>query len=357
MKADHFAPEVQHRLKALLGRLHEEVPELAAVMNTAKDEGLSEDAAMAAAMDLIAEVPEVQAKFTALAFRELAPLRDPLSPDEIGDLAFQAPVGHPQMNPLMEAVLCERLQFDGDIPELRTGPLPPGTKAAVAVATNSRSAVAIGRMLEVASEKVTEATVAHDLSRKQLLEGVATQKGTALMERGVDGLVKSDPQVDELTIGSASTDLAAYRRGEVPAPVTVQAPTGVELVEMSATEKKGHAWKFLSTTTGRLSAVGTIRDLIRIALCQSGFDVKARETNFGSPESPVAHHRWEVSLGGRGSMQPAFNFIDTAAKAITANLKRNLDGVEVGTRLFLEVAPVNTVDVRSVGWAARLMRG
>ncbi|MFA6235210.1 MAG: hypothetical protein WC824_13630, partial [Bacteroidota bacterium] len=69
--------------------------------------------------------------------------------------------GIPRLNPLYEAQLVERAQFDGDIPELRTGPLPEDVLPAVSVETEAHSPVAIGEMLRIAALDVQEDVLSH----------------------------------------------------------------------------------------------------------------------------------------------------------------------------------------------------
>ena len=204
-------------------------------------------------------------------------------------------------------------------------------------------------MLNKASEQVGDAVAKVQKVRAKAIERVAEAKALAGFKDGGVALTK-------MAHGSAETDLAEYRRGEVPAPVKVEKPTGVELSRMTPEQKKDHAWRFLSTTQGRRTAMETLRDLIFEALTKAGIVVSLREYNAKTKTPPLAYHEWKVNMSGAGSTQPAFSIIDTAAKAIAHSLQKRA-GIEdtLPDPLYLEVIPINTVDIRSVGWAARLV--
>ena len=219
------------------------------------------------------------------------------------------------------------------------------------VATNVRNPVALGDMLDKASKEVGAAIEKHNVARAAAIEKVAEGKKMALV-----GVEESATALARMAYGSADTDLSVYRRGEAPAPVSVAPPTGSELSRMTPDQKKEHAWRFLSTTQGRRTAMETMRTIIFETLIKAGVPVTLREFDPKTKTPPLAFHEWKVNMSGAGSTQPAFNIIDTAAKAIAHNLNKRIGReATVPDPLFLEVIPVNTVDIRSVGWAARLV--
>tara|TARA_Y100000310_G_scaffold261537_1_gene270928 strand:- start:993 stop:2078 length:1086 start_codon:yes stop_codon:yes gene_type:complete len=353
-------PEVSESLTKLIEGMAEEAPELMAILNSAKGGELSEAEAMAELMAAVQENPALSARMMELARDAFLPTkagegaaalarRNPTDLKEIGDEAFFSGVGLPQMNPLVEAAIAERLQFDGDIPEMRHGPMPPGVMPAVPVRTKARNPAAVGSMLDTAAKRVRSALDESDKAQAKALERVAEAKALAGVEDGGTALAK-------MAYGSADTDLATYRRGEVPAPVTVKTPTGTALARMSEEQQKEHSWRFLSTTQGRRTAMETLRDMISKALEDGGVPTTLREYNPKAKTPPLAFHEWKVNMSGPGSMQPAFSMIDTAAKAITHHLLQRAKREDtLPDPLYLEVIPVNTVDIRSVGWAARLV--
>lgn len=352
-----FDPQVEEGLMGILSRMGTEAPEIMALLDSAKRGEITQEEAMSSMLRVVQEHPELSVRIMELAAEAFTGTRQasmpvphvPVGLKDIGDEAFFSGVGLPQMNPLMEAALAERLQFDGDIPELRHGPLPPGATPALAVKTTARNPVAIGEMLQRASARVSKALKEADKRKNEALERVAESKALAKVEDGGLALAK-------MAWGSAETDLAEYRRGEVPAPVAVRRPSGRKMGALTKEEQQEHAWRFLSTTQGRRSAMEALREIIFNHLTGAGVEVRLREYNPNERKAPLAFHEWKVNLSGRQSMQPAFNIIDTAGKAIAIALERRAKHEStLPDPLFLEVIPVNTVDIRAVGWAARLV--
>ena len=234
--------------------------------------------------------------------------------------------GKPRLNPLYEAMLIERSQYDGDIPELRTGPLPDDIMPAVPVATNARNPVALGEMLRIASEDVKEEVRVH---QQKQIAAIAESDTLALVEKHGGLLAKLG--------GSAETDLAVYRRGEVPKPIKVATPGGMTLLAMTKEEKRINAWKFLSTTQGRRTAVAVIQNLVQEDLQNWGVTASKRDFDAKQEVSILASSRWIVTLGGPNSAQPAFSFIDVAAKVLVKGLLQSLKDVTLppADELFL----------------------
>jgi hypothetical protein len=156
-------------------------------------------------------------------------------------------------------------------------------------------------------------------------------------------------------VGSAETDLASYRRGEIPKPIKVPTPNGVILAQMTEEERRTHAWKFLSTTQGRRTALDIIKDMVVSQLAASGAKVEVRDFDDSKDTKIIAFQKWVVQLGGPGSAQPAFSFIDVASKVLAKGLIRDLRKQESYQPLFLEVISVDQLVDRTVGWAARLV--
>jgi len=341
--------ELEVVFQDIIAQLGRDFPQLMEVMDQAKSGELGEEQAMQLMLGILNEYPDLQARFDALVGEATELLREEGStelalPEEPGkgSMVFDSGVGGPRLNPLYEAALLERAQFDGDIPELRTGPLPEEAKPAVPVSTKARNPVALGYMLEEASEEVG-AEVRE--SRRQLaaeVESLAGDAGTLVVKRGTDLVDKAR--------GSSETDPKSYRRGELPALIKVDRPSGGKLSVLSPEESKQLAWKFLSSTQGRRSATETIAQMVGDSLRDGGYGVKREAVPPGM--KVLAHASWEVSLGGPRSTQAAFSVIDVAAKALVISLTEQ---VEKRDALWLEVIPINTVDVRSVGWAARLV--
>ena len=354
-----FDPKVTESLENLMTNLQTEFPEVTALLDKARAQEITFEEALLGLNRMAASDPVLSTRLLAVSLKHLQPLReDSIRPPE---MIFQSGVGLPRMNPLLEGAIGERLQFDGDAPELRTGPLPPGARPAVPVRTQARNPIAVGQMLDAASNQVQGKVEAHQQKRQGEIEAVAEGiASTALMRKHGAFITKEgDFDVALALHGNAGTDHPSYRRGRLPAPVKVAVPSGKALANLTPQERREAAWRFLSTTQGRRTALGVIREGIAKELRAAGIEAVERDFNvtFASEVIPLAHHQWTVQVDnvGPNSTQPAFSFIDMAAKAISAGLLRAAPDPMVG-KVFLEVVAVNTVDVRTVGWAARLVR-
>lgn len=350
---------VQDSLNNLINRIADEYPNLKAIMDQAKAGDITEAEAMNQMMAVVQTDPAIGKRLQEVAMEALAPLRDPMGERKVnthGGAIMDRGRGLPRLNPLMEAALIERAQFDGDMPELRTGPLPPGMMPSVSVETGAKDPAMIGLMLGTASEMVHGEVQTAEFDRLLLVEKVAKGDTAALVAKVGKDLALADTQddIDRILSGKHPiTDAPSYKRGQVPAPIKVGQPTGSEMVLMTESERRTHAWAFLSTTQGRRSAVATIQDMVLGLLTKDGFEVVVRPAS--GQQVVLAAHSWVVSLDGAGSLQPSFNVIGTAAQSIRAGILR-----EIGERrgkVILEVSSVNTVSDRRVGWAGRLLSG
>ena len=328
-------------------------PELAEILEQAKSGVITEQDAMRGLSELVMSDPKLAAKFQQVALKALAPLRDDQKavPLDHGGLILHKERGLPRLNPLVEAALIERAQFDGDIPELRTGGMPTSVKPAVAVQTDVRNPVALGVMLKDASEGVHREMLEQEPERVKLIQAIADNDTLALVKAtGMEASAARDLVLDGK---SDALDVPSYKRGQVPAKVTVTQPTGSALLAMTPEQRRESAWSFLSTTQGRRSAVSGIEELVKVKLTGEGFEVQARPFDKGSTQPVLAAHEWSVGIDGPNATQSAFNLIDIAASVIAKRLTEAMDARR-GT-VVLEVIPVNTVDIRSVGWAGRLL--
>lgn len=259
------------------------------------------------------------------------------------DLIFQPFDDRPDykmLHPLLMGMIVELIQFDGDVPELRTGRLPEGGSPAVPVKTTARNPVAIGAMLRRASEEVAlelgAAREEHDAKIGRLIEAVG-ETGDA-----VTGLVRQETERGVAVPGYAPGQKAQIRE--------VAAPTGAELARMPFAERQELAHKALTSTQGRRSAVPVISGMVMDSLHQDGYTA----LRLGEGDQVFVEAEWVMQIdGGRSERNPDFNFIDTAARALAAKLRRSLAGkASRYTSLKLRVAPVNAVAERRVGWRA-----
>lgn len=372
--------KVYEALSALLGQVLKDAPELSAIMDRAKSGELDETEAMMEMFTIIKENPDLEKRLMEVAHTTMLPSQ---SGDHAVDLANDPraewlvqlkPGGLPQLNPIFEGYLAERGQFDGDMPELRTGPLAEGVPPSVSVDTKARTPALIGTMMGTASKKVRQDVDDHEAERLEIINGVAEDDAAGRPRIQLEAINASDEDlslvtkhsatiaraaqgapVGALLHGSPETDHPSYRRREVPKPVKVERVRGAALAQMSDEEKRQGAWKFLSTIQGRRTAVTIIRELIVQELEGKGIPVTERDYDKKRPSPEIlAHHEWTVQLAGARSTQASFSLIDMAAKALAIHLSKDLPEGHPSD-MILEVDTVDEVADRKVGWAARLL--
>jgi len=256
------------------------------------------------------------------------------------DLIYQSGENRlPQIHPLLQGLMAERLQYDGDIPELRVGPLPEGGYPAVPVQTLSRNPVQIGAMLQTAREEVTEElTQVHAAQVSELTKAIQEGDVTALVSKW----------------GETVATTEGYSIGQAPALRVVREPDVFALAAMPFAEKQELFTQALTSTQGRKSATPVITDLIREILAPWCLRLGSHR---GPGTQPVlAQARWSVEIfGGKSEMNPSFSYLDVAARALARKLKAELETQQcVPGAVTLYVTPINTVEERIVGWEALL---
>ncbi|MBD3260612.1 MAG: hypothetical protein GF334_02875 [Candidatus Altiarchaeales archaeon] len=259
-----------------------------------------------------AKVKEIQES----GFHSLQRMREQEDFDPKNLLMGNEKTGPKSLHPLYSALLAERLQFDGDAPELRTGPLPPGARPAPSVGTSARSPVAIGAQLEKASEKVL-----------------------GLISEGVRAALGEDPDEGQLAVLPASVDPPEYRRGSVPVPIEAEDVTGSSLAAVDGDLSKSFAWKAISTTQGRKSVVDVIRSLVMNSLDPGKFfpvDSEGQEVRESFP--------WTFQMSHEGALQSNFCFVDTCAGYFIRCMK-DFEGP-----VNFSIETVDKISDRQVGW-------
>lgn len=332
----------------------EEFPALRAVMDEAAGGRIPEGEALAKMNQVLLSNPSVARRFMVKALESLAPVAGEEAPQPLDHdgLVMHKERGLPRLNPVVEAALIERAQFDDDIPELRTGGMPQGVRPAVSVDTDVRNPAALGVMLDAASDEVAEKVEASNQRRLEMVERVANGDVLTLIEQS--GAALTTTAVEDMVFDGKSdlTDPEEYRRGQVPTPLTVTKPSGSALLAMTPAQRRQGAWKFLSTTQGRRTALNSLRELVAVKLRGEGFEVFFEQADPANTVAVLAHHEWTCRIDGPNSTQSAFNLIDIAAASIAKGLTAKR-GEHRGP-VILEVQAVNTVDIRAVGWAGRL---
>jgi len=323
--------KLEERLGEIARKLYEDSPELQEIIDKVNSGELDESEAMAQMMRSVSENAELETSLTTFAKEEMANIESDLKAQN--PALFQAASGLPKLDPMFEARLYERIQFDEDAPELRVGPLPPGVKPAVPVLNASPNPVALGAALKNASTEM-------DAEIAALLE-TGGQRETALTKTGHSNL----PQP------------TGYQPGALPTLVNVAVPSGAALALFTVPENQELAWSAAVTTQGRRSASMTIQRLITEHLGRVGFDVKSRNM-VKSTEGILAKATWTFSIAGSGaeSTQSNFSPVSNAAAAIANEIANNFTGsdgmVDISTPLWFEITTVDLIDERQVGWAA-----
>jgi hypothetical protein len=260
------------------------------------------------------------------------------------DLFFQPDPDRQEymLHPLLQGMIAELLQFDGDVPELRSGPLPEGGAPAVPVKTYARNPLMIGAMLRKAREEVFD-----QLSRAQREQDANLQ---SLVEAagGLDSSAVATQIRYELQRGAG---IEGYRPGQKAALREVDTPDVLALTTLSNTEKRKLTHEALSTTQGRRSIVPVVALELQQKLKSQGFN-QVHLTDPGS--EPVAQAEWSMLIdGGSAVSNPSFNFIETAIGSLSRKLQSELEGkASRYTTIYLQVRPLNAIDERRVGWTA-----
>jgi len=254
----------------------------------------------------------------------------------------------PYLNPDYMALLAERLQFDEDAPELRTGPLDEGCSPAVPVDTDSLNPAHIGLQLQVESELVKKQIKEH---HALLVEEIADQENPIAAYKEV---------THNLPVGILSlpeSDIPTYKRGVLPVPVKSEAQAS-SLLKMDEDTKTELSWKALSTTQGRRSITPSL-----VSEAKKHFsgreNVKILETCDNKAECDF-FHEWTVNaVGMRGSHHSEFSFVVVAAKVLCKRADLYIQSQEDDTEtLFnLYIEPVNNYADRQFGWAIYIYKG
>ena len=248
--------------------------------------------------------------------RKLLPIiqRMNITPEQVQEmiaqgLSFQNPLGQQRLNPMYEARVVERVQFDGDAPELRTSAMPKGGTPAVPVNTESQNPALIGSELQKASDEVQDSL------------NLLAEKSTELVSAEL-----SEP--------------LGYQRGQLPTPRKVQ---GTSILSMTHQEKKLNTWKFISTTQGRNSVVPNIeRNLLKV-LRDNGFQVETQDS-----ESWDMRYDWTTDISsGENATASNFDYVGLVVRVFENIIVGSFEKSD----LIFKVMSVNDIPTRKVGWS------
>lgn len=260
--------------------------------------------------------------------------------------------GISQLNPLYESAIAERAFLDGDVPELRSGPLPEGARPAVPVNTRARDPVLIGVMLDQASEEVSvqiqKALEDHSVQCRQITER-SKSEGTSI-------------QISNLNLPVAPIGVPGYEPGKLPSLREVSEPSPEFLSMLPEESRQLYAYRSLATTQGRVSGAPIILEALVENLSRK-YDIRAAEGE-SPPEALVTEIDWIISLVGKNEISDNFTPIQTAIEFLTYQLKLVLLDPDMSIIEFpkgfldrafeLRVIPFNGISDRKFGWTAQL---
>lgn len=265
------------------------------------------------------------------------------------------PRGLPRLNPQFEAALLERLQFDDDVPELRTGYLPVGSKPAVPVAVPAGclNLALVGAMLEQAStETKQEIECLVDQQRAPIHQLLIAQ------EEQATALMLSPQQVTELveqTSRQYAPEPTGYKRGQLPALREVTVPEAT-MLQAPVSQLQTWAYRAVATTVGRRSLVPVLAEQVRTELARMlvGKNRGQLLVSIAKLEDPIAEAEYTVLLTNATDTNPEFPMIQTAARSLAESLFEDLsDSLTMAhaNHMRLFVSTIDRYDLRRVGWS------
>ncbi len=245
------------------------------------------------------------------------------------------------MNPIMEAAIAERASIDGDVPELRTGPMPDGSSPAVPILTDAMNPVMVGMQLEVASKEVSlelERENARYLSLCKEVQGIVDSKPDKELAMEVMGRYLPSPP----------TGVKGYEAGRLPVPRQVKIPDINEMSKISPVQASVYAYKAIATTQGRNSLCPVIEREVKKRLGESGITILESEPSHGED---LGDSRWSTNLWGPEDVSADFNPIMTAIGSIVEDVQKRSEGY---TSLWVRIRPINEIADRNFGWLAKI---
>lgn len=383
----------------LAAKLSESIPEIGEIFERVKSEELSPEDAMRLVSTTLMQRPDLMGKFqsvvqTGALMGEVAetpedalakiPKQASKSMAEYGmtpdNLLYTDDEGRLRLNPMYEVAIQERLQFDGDIPELRMGgDIPEGGYPAVPVKTDTTNPVALGMMLSKAREEVEEELKTIKKRREDALDAAMMDLTTAaltdpaLADLSLEGVepdeaiqlckqaestettlarVKSEEALAEL---HKPLDVPGYKRGHLPVMREVEAPTMTEVVSLPRKKQAEYAWLAISTTQGRRSSIPGMGRRLAEGFQRAKYRVEHVDQWTSRPA--VATADWSISILGFGNMNAAYSPISQAQGVLSSKLLKQLkEGNVLKDRpLELELKSLNDYSQRRVGWKARIV--
>jgi hypothetical protein len=231
-------------------------------------------------------------------------------------------VPHPtyglRINPLTEAALAERLQFDEDIPELRTAPPDENTIPAVPIRNPDGilSQVMLGLMLEQAKEDVI----------------------------GRIKAVRENLTTDIAAIAPAPSE---YPICAPPPVAVVPTPPATTALHLTRPQEQRLLWTTIATAKGIQTITPVMYDRMREHLQRQGIECLDGPIPDGA--ILVWQHDASPPQGGAADLNPSFAFLESTCRSVSTRLRRHCEeaGVARGT---LTVTPHRDIAARRSGW-------
>jgi len=262
-------------------------------------------------------------------------------------IMMQTSTGQPQLNPIYEAAIIERASLDGDVPELRYGPLPEDGSPAVPVLTRALDPVIVGMQLERASEtvqrRIDDALEDHAAACTPLLE----QANREAAELGLDP--ETALAVAKKLLPAVPTGVEGYQAGENPSLMVMPDIPITDIIRLTDAQASHYAYQALATTQGRVTLSHPIQEKVLDQLILKGFQVEPGSPN---PDQQVTA-TWTMRAWGSDDFSGRFNFtlvaIGSLATSLAASAMMRKEIPQV-----LSVTPFNGIADRQFGWLARL---
>lgn len=243
--------------------------------------------------------------------------------------------GSPRLNPIFEGLLMERLQFDGDVPELRSGALVDASHVSVAIDTTVSNPILLGSMIKSTEERLKHAYKSNKEEALALLMEENSKEEVSLVKSRIS-LEEASPE--ELK--------GSFGRG---APlVKSDYIESKSIFSLTKKERTQNAWKSFSSSQGRRSAIKAIEHMV-----YEHFANKDLQVNIANiPEYDLVFD-WTTTLQDKESFQPKLSFISMVAKIFIKKIENKISSKDISNLTF-KVSSINEIADRRVGWTIRL---
>ena len=356
MSGDNFGDVIA----TITDKISEDFPEIREILDKAQRGELSEEQALGEMMIFTQKNPTIANKIAEIFMENAQETTELEDEDEIFLMAKQGGKEiadkksvfntvwedrsdqgkRARFNPQYESYLVERLQFDKDIPELRTLPMSKDTIPAVDVVATSPNLAVVGDQLKRASSQVRE--------EQDTLEEEYTKQLSDKLESGTE-ITKVSTELDRSQIPQPK----GYESGKLPVARKISEMGSDELICLSEDIRRENIWEVISTTQGRRSMSEVLAQIIKEKLGDHNIKVKIDPNGTGKVMS-MAH--WTMTIKGAKELQDNFSFVETCAYSLAYNLVRNMkEDYDPNIEYSLHITTINEYSIREIGWGARLM--